>query len=79
MSRKAPESVRPAQLEREDVAVEVERFLDVADFERDVVDADEASAGGVGVVHRLKLAPCRHEVWNATGGVWAPVLLRPVT
>jgi hypothetical protein len=35
-----------AQLEAEDAAVKLERLVDVADFERDVVDADEARAVG---------------------------------
>ena len=38
-----------AQREAEDLAVEGERLLDVADFERDVIDADEAGKGeGIG-------------------------------
>jgi hypothetical protein len=32
----------PAQREAEDFSVEGERLVDVADFERDVIDADQA-------------------------------------
>jgi hypothetical protein len=36
----------PAQGEAENLAVEGERLVDVADFERDVIDADQAGQGG---------------------------------
>ena len=34
----------PAQRELEDPSIEVERLVDVSDFERDVVDPDETRA-----------------------------------
>ena len=40
----------PAQREAEDFSVEGERLLDVADLERDVIDADETGQGGHGVL-----------------------------
>jgi hypothetical protein len=59
-----------AQGEAEDLAVEIERLVDVADFERDMIDADKA--GQIGRHGTLQLRPPRG--LKGAGGGARPLL-----
>ena len=57
----------------EEAAVEVQRFLDVADLERDMVDADGLRPGSCGVCHAVlrvsqRRPPDAGRVWPGDGG-----------